>query len=198
MTIATGEQITAADVLALISDAVYGTGWDGVTGIAPSKNAVYDKVATVDAAITALITETYYASDTLRNSSDTAKQATTTAPVKVKETKLNAPLPYCRIKFEAYGVDINCRAQIYKNGVAIGTLQTCPASWTTFTEDFSGFTTNDLIQIYVSRLGSDGQTTIQNFRLYYDRHITALKSLTLATPLPVTTGLPISVTNQDP
>jgi hypothetical protein len=27
-----------------VSDAVYGAAWDGVTTIAPSKNAVYDKI----------------------------------------------------------------------------------------------------------------------------------------------------------
>jgi hypothetical protein len=39
----------------LISDTAYGVGWDGVTTIAPSKNAVYDKIEalTVGAGITA-------------------------------------------------------------------------------------------------------------------------------------------------
>ena len=32
---------------AAVSDAVYGAGWDGVTTIAPSKNAVYDKIETL-------------------------------------------------------------------------------------------------------------------------------------------------------
>ncbi len=30
-----------------VSDAIYGAGWDGVTTIAPSKNAVYDKIETI-------------------------------------------------------------------------------------------------------------------------------------------------------
>jgi hypothetical protein len=34
----------------LISDTVYGVGWNGITTIAPSKNAVYDKVELLDAA----------------------------------------------------------------------------------------------------------------------------------------------------
>ncbi len=41
----------AARVAALISDAVYGAGWDGVTDAAPSKNAVYDKIQAVIASI---------------------------------------------------------------------------------------------------------------------------------------------------
>lgn len=32
---------------ASVSDAVYGAGWDGVVDVAPSKNAVYDKIETI-------------------------------------------------------------------------------------------------------------------------------------------------------
>lgn len=39
---------------AAVSDEVYGAGWDGVTDIAPSKNAVYDKLAELEARIEAL------------------------------------------------------------------------------------------------------------------------------------------------
>lgn len=35
---------------ASISDATYGVGWNGVTDVAPSKNAVYDKIETLSAA----------------------------------------------------------------------------------------------------------------------------------------------------
>lgn len=35
---------------ASISDDAYGVGWDGVTDVAPSKNAVYDKIETISAA----------------------------------------------------------------------------------------------------------------------------------------------------
>lgn len=37
---------------AAVSDAAYGAAWDGVTNIAPSKNAVYDKVQTIISAYT--------------------------------------------------------------------------------------------------------------------------------------------------
>ncbi len=37
-----------------ISDTAYGSGWDGVTTIAPSKNAVYDKINSIDSSITTL------------------------------------------------------------------------------------------------------------------------------------------------
>lgn len=38
----------------VVSDVAYGAGWDGDTGIAPSKNAVYDKIETIS------ITEDYH------------------------------------------------------------------------------------------------------------------------------------------
>ena len=47
MAIVAGNQALAADVLALVSDTAYGPGWNGVTGVAPSKNAVYDKMENV-------------------------------------------------------------------------------------------------------------------------------------------------------
>jgi len=40
------EQLNAAGDSAYISDAVYGSGWDGVTTIAPSKNTLYDLLST--------------------------------------------------------------------------------------------------------------------------------------------------------
>ncbi len=50
----TGNQLSAAIVLlattqaaAVISDTVYGASWNGVTTIAPSKNALYDKIETL-------------------------------------------------------------------------------------------------------------------------------------------------------
>lgn len=40
------ETITGGETGALVSDAAFGAGWNGVTGIAPSKNAVYDELVT--------------------------------------------------------------------------------------------------------------------------------------------------------
>ena len=44
------DQVSAAAAGA-VSDAAYSSWWDGVTWIAPSKNAVYDKISTMDTAI---------------------------------------------------------------------------------------------------------------------------------------------------
>jgi hypothetical protein len=42
-----------------VSDEAYGTGWNGVTSVAPSKNAVYDKIETV---VSGSVSDTTYAS----------------------------------------------------------------------------------------------------------------------------------------
>lgn len=41
------EADVAADIAAVISDTAYDSGWNGVTGVAPSKNAVYDQIQTM-------------------------------------------------------------------------------------------------------------------------------------------------------
>ena len=38
----------------LVSDTAYGSSWDGVTWVAPSKNAVYDKIDSIDTAISTI------------------------------------------------------------------------------------------------------------------------------------------------
>jgi len=51
--IGTGEYDLPTDEI--ISDDVYAVGWDGVTTIAPSKNAVYDKIETLMAKFQGII-----------------------------------------------------------------------------------------------------------------------------------------------
>lgn len=47
-------------VAVLVSNAAYGPAWNGVAGVAPSQNAVYDKIEAVIAAAAALISDTAY------------------------------------------------------------------------------------------------------------------------------------------
>jgi hypothetical protein len=54
----TWANIKAAIRSALVSDTAYGSGWNGDTTTAPSKNAVYDKIETLDAAST-FVTRAY-------------------------------------------------------------------------------------------------------------------------------------------
>jgi hypothetical protein len=146
----------------------------------------------------------FVASETLQNSNDTERSTTSIIPVKLKECKLNADLPACRIKFDiragTFGGRLYHHAQIYKNGIPIGTLQTADSdSYTTKTEDFTGFHKNDLIQIYgyLDFYYTGYQVFVQNFRFYYDKQLTGFGNEVLTTPLPLVTTA-ISITNQDP
>jgi hypothetical protein len=137
-------------------------------------------------------------SDTLRNSNDTQRDQTGNGVyTKKKETKLNANLSAVRIKFDGYTDIEGPKARLYKNGVAIGTERTLATSWTTYSEDFSGFVANDLIQVYVQ--GEAAKTaSVKNLRFYYSYQLTVIGLDTLSTPLAVTTDPTISMTNQDP
>ena len=110
-----------------------------------------------------------YPSETLRNSNDTERNINSLTYTKLKEIKLGFGLAKCRIKFDLRAsTPYDVYAKIYKNGVAIGTERT-PNSTTyqTFTEDFSDFAANDLIQLYARKTG-DAVVYVRNFRLYYD------------------------------
>lgn len=53
-------QSAAPGFLGLVSDVAYAGSWDGVTTIAPSKNAVYDKIETVISGANALVSDVAY------------------------------------------------------------------------------------------------------------------------------------------
>lgn len=137
-------------------------------------------------------------SDVLRNSNDGAKSSNVTSYTKVKEVKLNAPLGACRLKFDMKCPEAHTvKAKVYKNGVPEGAEQTTAStSYVTKSEDFSGWTTNDLIQIYVRPTVEYDYTYIQNMRFYYTKNIAELGGVGLATPLESDEA--ISITNQDP
>ena len=143
----------------------------------------------------------FYASDNLKNSNDTARSVTNSFPyVKYKEIKLNVDLGACRIKFSLIGPGPSgdyTFGRIYKNGVAIGTERGATnSSFSTFSEDFTGFVINDLIQIYCYK-NSAGNGTIQNFRFYYDGKVDKIGGWDNLTEIRVAID-PISMTNQDP
>ena len=138
-------------------------------------------------------------SENLRNSNDGEQSTNSVSYVKKKEMLLNAPLANCRIKFQlktsnaahtAYG-------RIYKNGVALGTEQsTTTTDYATSSEDFSGFASGDLIQIFIHSSSTSGICYTDFMRLYYDRRFTHLFGETLVTVIEVEGSE--SVTNQDP
>ena len=145
----------------------------------------------------------YRASERLRNSNNTSKNTINIVATKLKEVKINADLAACRVKFGLYNgaTTNNANAQIYKNGVAIGTLRsTASLTEVTYSQDFTGFVTNDLIQIY-AYVSVDGSAIVLNMRFYYGKYINyfgideLVDKESLAQEV-VTAD--ISMTNQDP
>ena len=162
--------------------------------------AIYYTEAEVDAAIAAVATYSSTVSANLRNSNDTERSTDSLTYVKVKECLLGGDLAACRIKFDlkANRDGNTAFGKIYKNGVAEGTEQSTIlfGSFETFSEDFTGFSSGDLIQIYAKGDFTNDQYC-QNMQFYYDGAITHLKDNLLDTPL-ASAATVISITNQDP
>lgn len=165
--------------------------------------AITAHAAIVDAHHTpAAITTGRTPSDTLRNSNDTERTTGSTSYVKVKEILLNADLDAVRVNFDLKsggtgGYDV--KGRVYKNGSPIGTERTTTSnSYTTYPEDFTGFVSGDLIQIYACTPGGERDPYVQNFRLCYDHAVVGMEGHTLQAALATDTDPTISTTNQDP
>jgi hypothetical protein len=115
----------------------------------------------------------YTASDVLLISNDAVK--TMTIPIgwsKAKEIllKFSSVTPSTlRIKFDLRTTGVsagNVSGRIYRNGAAVGTTQTTSStSFTTYSEDISGWRGNDTLELWVER--TDGSyPEVQNFRVY--------------------------------
>ena len=144
----------------------------------------------------------YRASERLRNSNNTGKTTGALVATKIKEVKINADLAACRVKFGLYGTHgYWAFARIYKNGVAIGTLRsTASLTEVTYSEDFAGFVTNDLIQIY-AYVSSVGFAAVLNMRFYYGKYINYFGIDELVDKESLSQEVvtaDISMTNQDP
>ena len=77
---------------------------------------------------------------------------------------MNAYSGTYRIKFDvkyATGTGGNT-AQVYRNGVAKGTLRTPTTTYVTYSEDLSGWSAGDDIQIYL-QAANGGTVYIRNF-----------------------------------
>lgn len=116
------------------------------------------------------------ASNTLRASADTERSRGGTdlpinTPTKYKEisTEFGGII---RVKFDGRGNGYTGQeyAQVYKNGVPVGTLRDVSSStYTTFSEDLL-FEKGDLIQLYIWTTSSNPsyKSYGKNFRVYYD------------------------------
>lgn len=171
--------------------------------LADARIAIHAAVAAAHHAAVSIVTAVR-GSETLRNSNDAEKTTTSDTYVKKKEVLLNADLDGCRIKFDLYGQTSNnaaTKGRIYKNGSPIGVERYrsgATTGWTTYDEDFTGFSSGDLIQIYIHREGPVVNGRVRNMRFYYSEKITDIGSDELETDLYTTVDPSMSMTNQDP
>ncbi|MBA7590696.1 hypothetical protein ES708_32825 [subsurface metagenome] len=157
--------------------------------------------AWVEIASAAVILEVQV-SEVLRNSNTAEKNTISEEYVKLKEVLLNADLPACTLKYDAKNPAQNGgNTQLYKNGVALSASHKTSFTsdtWMTLPEDFLGFVSGDLIQIYAKTLNPANTTRVRNMKFYYSKFITHIGMHGLVTDLETTTDPTIPMTNQDP
>ena len=153
-------------------------------------------------AVVASVERTTVASAVLRNSNDTQRSTVELVYTKKKEVLLNANLPACRIKFDMNNAVAGTTVitQIWKNGAPIGVERSSDTGevWQTYSEDFTGFLSGNLIQIYAKTTDGAVACLVRNMRFYYDDAISKIGGISLVTPLLDTEDPTISITNQDP
>lgn len=105
------------------------------------------------------------AGDVLVNSIDTIMPNSAGRPLNnTREISVQADGEY-RIKFDLSSA--NGTARIYRNTVAVGTLRQQSGGTTTWSEDISGWSAGDLVQLYVADT-PENVTRASNFRVYTD------------------------------
>ncbi|HQP29943.1 MAG TPA: hypothetical protein PLB81_01335 [Deltaproteobacteria bacterium] len=112
-----------------------------------------------DGCITAAKLAPYSAGDYVIAASYQGRSTSSTSYVKLKEIQLDRA-GTLRIYFELLGVQSTAR--IYRNGSAVGTERSGPGA---FTEDISGWSAGDLVQLYAKTSNSSYPTTVSNFRI---------------------------------
>lgn len=107
----------------------------------------------------------YSAGDVLILSANTERTTTLTTPTLKKSivTGLGGTL---RIKYDFNGTTLGAYANIYRNGVAVGTERTdSSGTYSTYTEDISGWLRGDEVQIYLWAVSGE-TASVRNFRIY--------------------------------
>lgn len=140
-------------------------------------------------------------STTARNSNNTERTTQSASYVKLKETKINEITGKMNVRF-AIGTTLGspklAYGRIYKNGSPIGTKRSTGAAWEYFEEAINACTVNDLIQIYCKKTGVGETAHVKDFQLRYDRAVSILAGIELASPAVTVLQTVFSVTNQDP
>ena len=113
------------------------------------------------------------AGDYLECRGDTEETTTSTSATKVKEAYIGREGTY-RIKFDLQGTNGYGYGQIYKNGVAVGTLQSKSGSgFTEKIEDISGWEQGNLCQLYIYKSVPADSVEIKNFKICSGNPISA-------------------------
>ena len=117
----------------------------------------------------------YVASDTLLDSSDSEEYHGSITYTNEKEITIPDDIfsndSELRIKFDLKSANmaITVYGRIYRNGVAVGTERsTTSTSYVNFSDDISGWSAGDLIQLYTRTAASGIVVYVQNFRVYGD------------------------------
>jgi len=142
-------------------------------------------------------------SDAVRNANDAEKSTTSTTPVKVKEMRFNEYAPKIFVYFQLRSGDgvHYAYAQIYLNGVPIGTLrQNNSPNYIGYDEILGPFYAGDLLQIYAWVEAGNTGAYVRYMRLCYSYGVTHFYNKRLASPMFFSEDYQtvISVTNQDP
>jgi len=157
-TTATGELLVNNSSDAADGLGAQGTAGEVLTSAGAGANPSWEAAETrnVDAA----------AGDVLINSIDAASPNSVGHPLNnTRQISVQADGTY-RITFDLYGLEATGR--IYRNGAAVGTLQSRAAtSYETFSEDISGWSAGDLVQLYASD-APNKVAYVRNFRVSSD------------------------------
>lgn len=152
-----------ADVCKLTGDqSVAGIKTFGSIPVLPASNPTTNNQAVRLAALN------YSAGDTLIASADTERyKSADPTYTKVKEITL-VKGGTLRIKFDGHhGNAYAGYIRIYRNGTAVGTERGMTAEWVTYSEDVSGWSPGDKVQLYYkTEAYGDDQIVVKNFRIY--------------------------------
>jgi hypothetical protein len=112
--------------------------------------------------------KTVIAGDILIVSSDEETSTDSTTYIKAKEIKIRSG-GELRITFDlrtSYSLR-EVKGQIYRNGIAVGIERSKQMNtFSTYSEDISGWAKDDLLQLYIKRVGTGASAICQNFRVY--------------------------------
>lgn len=110
----------------------------------------------------------YTAGDIFVTKSDVQTDTQSTSWKKAKEILMGNG-GTLRVKFDLKGaiVDRDYKGRIYRNGGAVGTERiNATTNWITFSEDISGWSAGDLLQLYIYGQGAGWNAFTRNLRVY--------------------------------